>query len=173
MYSSNRYAGVSPIIISLIRKKAQKLIKHEKFSSDDLEDIEQELMLSVIDKLNKVNVKYSQYSLANAAIESKAKDLIKYRLSYKRNYPSILEFDEDENQSGVNDIADTAYAEEIVNLERNIDLTKFISNLPAELLDSFNSLQEMWVGDLAKAQNVPRKKIYKDLQKLKDIFQNL
>ena len=48
MYSNNHYEGINPIIISTVRKKARKLIKHKCFLSSDLEDLEQELMIDLL-----------------------------------------------------------------------------------------------------------------------------
>lgn len=175
MYSSNRYNTFSPVIISLIRKKAQNLIQHQGFLAADLEDIEQELIFTLLNKLVHFDTnKSSLNSFAKRVIDNKARDLLRYKFSQKRHclIKSVTAiYDDDNSQFSIDYIADIAYDEKIRQLEQKIDFTKLTHNLPVDLLNLFNLLQKMNISEIAKIKNISRKKLYKDLQKLKTYLQ--
>lgn len=176
MYSSNRYDSFSPIIISLIREKSQELIKHEAFFTSDLEDIEQELMINLLEKLDKVDVKYSLFSFAKRIIDNKAKQLLRHKLTKKRYVTaksSSAEYSGDKYQFNIDDVIDICYEEKIKNLEQKIDLSKLASELPADLANLLSALQKKSISELSRDSNISRKKLYKDLNKLKKHFQNI
>lgn len=175
MYSSNRYDNFPPVVISLIRKKSQELIKHKAFLSSDLEDIEQELMISLLEKLDKVDIKYSLFSIAKRIIDNKAKNLLRNQLTKKRYCPtksSSAGYGDNKYQFNIDDVIDTCYDEKIKNLEQKIDLAKFPSRLPQNLQHLFSALQKKSINELARNSNISRKKLYQDLNKIRKYFKN-
>ena len=77
---------IDEYVETMIRKKARQLVHSPGFSLSDREDIEQDLRLHLLLKLPHFDpAKASRATFANRIIESKAKDLIRYRTADMRD----------------------------------------------------------------------------------------
>ena len=186
MYSNNHYEGINPIIISTVRKKARKLIKHKCFLSSDLEDLEQELMIDLLSKLiHYDSSKSSLQTFTQNIIENKASNLIRDISRKKRG--SQMTICSLYKPIGVGDNKDEAYllidtisadsrfyeyslSDLTRQLEFEFDVRQVINKLPDNLGKLCKLLQIMTVAEIAEETRTSRNTVYKALKMLRTIF---
>jgi RNA polymerase sigma-70 factor (ECF subfamily) len=186
MYSNNHYEGINPIIISTVRKKARKLIKHKCFLSSDLEDLEQELMIDLLSKLiHYDSSKSSLQTFTQNIIENKASNLIRDISRKKRGSqmaicslyePIGVGDNKDEAYLLIDTIsADSSFYEYSISdltrqLEFEFDVRQVINKLPDNLGKLCKLLQIMTVAEIAEETGTSRNTVYKALKMLRTIF---
>jgi RNA polymerase sigma-70 factor (ECF subfamily) len=186
MYSNNHYEGINPIIISTVRKKARKLIKHKCFLSSDLEDLEQELMIDLLSKLiHYDSSKSSLQTFTQNIIENKASNMIRDISRKKRG--SQMTICSLYKPIGVGDNKDEAYllidtisadsrfyeyslSDLTRQLEFEFDVRQVINKLPDNLGKLCKLLQIMTVAEIAEETRTSRNTVYKALKMLRTIF---
>src|SRR5690349_10177677 len=85
MYSNNRYDGIDPRIVSIISKKARRLIKHRLFFPHEVEDIQQELINHLITQLRHYKPsEHALFSFAEKVITNKVNKIILHKSRKKR-----------------------------------------------------------------------------------------
>lgn len=186
MYSNNHYEGINPIIISTVRKKARKLIKHKCFLSSDLEDLEQELMIDLLSKLiHYDSSKSSLQTFTQNIIENKASNMIRDISRKKRGSqmaicslyePIGVGDNKDEAYLLIDTIsADSSFYEYSISdltrqLEFEFDVRQVINKLPDNLGKLCKLLQIMTVAEIAEETGTSRNTVYKALKMLRTIF---
>lgn len=186
MYSNNHYEGINPIIISTVRKKARKLIKHKCFLSSDLEDLEQELMIDLLSKLiHYDSSKSSLQTFTQNIIENKASNMIRDISRKKRGSqmaicslyePIGIGDNKDEAYLLIDTIsADSRFYEYSISdltrqLEFEFDVRQVINKLPDNLGKLCKLLQIMTVAEIAEETGTSRNTVYKALKMLRTIF---
>jgi len=186
MYSNNHYEGINPIIISTVRKKARKLIKHKCFLSSDLEDLEQELMIDLLSKLiHYDSSKSSLQTFTQNIIENKASNMIRDISRKKRGSqmaicslyePIGVGDNKDEAYLLIDTIsADSSFYEYSISdltrqLEFEFDVRQVINKLPDNLGKLCKLLQIMTVAEIAEETGTSRNTVYKALTMLRTIF---
>ena len=186
MYSNNHYEGINPIIISTVRKKARKLIKHKCFLSIDLEDLEQELMIDLLSKLiHYDSSKSSLQTFTQNIIENKASNMIRNISRKKRGSqmaicslyePIGVGDNKDEAYLLIDTIsADSSFYEYSISdltrqLEFEFDVRQVINKLPDNLGKLCKLLQIMTVAEIAEETRTSRNTVYKALKMLRTIF---
>jgi len=186
MYSNNHYEGINPIIISTVRKKARKLIKHKCFLSSDLEDLEQELMIDLLSKLiHYDSSKSSLQTFTQNIIENKASNMIRNISRKKRGSqmaicslyePIGVGDNKDEAYLLIDTIsADSSFYEYSISdltrqLEFEFDVRQVINKLPDNLGKLCKLLQIMTVAEIAEETGTSRNTVYKALKMLRTIF---
>ena len=186
MYSNNHYEGINPIIISTVRKKARKLIKHKCFLSSDLEDLEQELMIDLLSKLiHYDSSKSSLQTFTQNIIENKASNMIRDISRKKRGSqmaicslyePIGIGDNKDEAYLLIDTIsADSSFYEYSISdltrqLEFEFDVRQVINKLPDNLGKLCKLLQIMTVAEIAEETRTSRNTVYKALKMLRTIF---
>tara|TARA_B100001564_G_scaffold334526_1_gene323117 strand:+ start:1103 stop:1684 length:582 start_codon:yes stop_codon:yes gene_type:complete len=187
MYSNNNYKGIDPIIISIVRSKAQELTRHKYFLPSDLEDIEQELMLEMLMKLSTYDsTKSSLWCYAKKIIENKCSSLIRTASRKKRGGDKIFcSLHQPINANGEEDylIIDTItanstfyeYAEPGTDdqLISEIDIRQAIRKLPPTLGEFCELLQTMNITEIARSKGIPRQAIYDIIARLKTSLQSI
>ena len=186
MYSNNHYEGINPIIISTVRKKARKLIKHKCFLSSDLEDLEQELMIDLLSKLiHYDSSKSSLQTFTQNIIENKASNMIRDISRKKRG--SQMTICSLYKPIGVGDNKDEAYllidtisadsrfyeyslSDLTRQLEFEFDVRQVINKLPDNLGKLCKLSQIMTVAEIAEETRTSRNTVYKALKMLRTIF---
>lgn len=186
MYSNNHYEGINPIIISTVRKKARKLIKHKCFLSSDLEDLDQELMIDLLSKLiHYDSSKSSLQTFTQNIIENKASNMIRDISRKKRGSqmaicslyePIGVGDNKDEAYLLIDTIsADSSFYEYSISdltrqLEFEFDVRQVINKLPDNLGKLCKLLQIMTVAEIAEETGTSRNTVYKALKMLRTIF---
>lgn len=188
MYSNNKYDGINPVIVSIVRRKIYQLINHKYFSKDDFQDLEQELIIEVLNKLVNYNPDKSSLStFVKRITRDKAINLITNRLAQKNDYKisiySLYEpiTDNDEEQTCL--LIDTVSSnvtfydyncsDSIEQMELKLHIEQLINKTPKDLAQLYEDLQNMSISEISKVRKKSRTTIHKKIKILKKILYDL
>jgi len=174
--------------LDMVNIKAAELVGQAGFTADDFEDIKQEMLLDLLERLAKYDPSKSNFKLfVTCVIDRKGQNLIRYRESeirdYRREAYSLNEdvtvadseepvqrlatIDQDDQ-----DIRTGKYgrpAEERTQLR--LDIEAVLAGLPPELRKAAELLQTKSVTQVARELGVPRTTFYsKHLPLLRKAF---
>ena len=184
----NRYDGVEPYAVGLIRYKARQLIGQAGFTPSDREDLEQEMVLDLLRRLPKYNPERAKLNTFIArVVEHKIASLIQAQKAGIRDYRrwaySLNERFEDEDGRSVERVdtidqedyllrtgAQSRPSEELNALA--IDVAAVIEALPPELRELCRRLKAETVTEISRDTGVPRGTIYESIKKLREIFED-
>jgi len=187
MNKGNRYEGIDPYVVKLIKHKAQKLIGKAGFLASDLEDIEQDLMADLHHRLHKFDSTKAQlhtfcsrvvdHRIATMFVERKNDDRVS-SLNDKLTGGSI------ENNDGESvELIDVVNEDEYLlrtgnwkgpleeRIVRSIDIGRILSTLPPELRDLCRLLAIKNIKEISEQGSRSRASLYRDIQKLRAIFE--
>ena len=87
MGSKNRYEGIDKYAVEVVRYRAQTLVGKAGYSDCDVEDIEQDLMLDLVERLAKFDEAKAQLTtFVDRIVDHKIANLLEQRLAAKRDY---------------------------------------------------------------------------------------
>lgn len=188
MYSNNKYDGINPVIVSIVRRKVYQLINHQYFSKNDFQDLEQELIIEVLNKLVNYNPDKSSLStFVKRITRDKAINLIAHRLAQKNDYkvsidslykdipshdnePCLL-IDIISSNATFYDYDDFDSIEQM-NIEFEIEVKQILKTLPNDLYDLYELLQYKNINEILQHTGMSRRTFYRKLKILKKIFAN-
>jgi len=177
MYSYNKYHGVDPIIISIISKKARSLIRSRFFCEHHLEELEQELLIDVLIKIEKYQPKQcSFYGFIRAAVDSKGSNLIRTSLCQKNYHIVYMTKSEESYDFLLESIATTASfdgnnrVDLIDQMELGLDVCKVVNQLKPDLRQLCYLLQKMNISEIASFIGISPNSVYKKIRILRTIF---
>lgn len=160
----------------IISRKAWLLVGLFGFTSHDVPDIQQELMLAVIQKLkDSAHEKEKNSAFIRRIIESKVNDLIKHRQAARRDWRKC--------QSSLNETImteDTGPLERIETLkyedERNygleLDMESIIENLPRDLKALCALLKQYGLREALCESGLSKAVFQKQMEKLRCAFKD-
>ena len=173
--------------LDMINIKATRLVGKAGFTLDDIEDIKQEMILSLLERLPKFDPDKSNYKLfVTCVIDRKGRDLVRHRESEMRDHRREVCSLNDEIDVGEtelvqrssticqddHDICTGKYrrpAEERAHLR--LDLETVLANLSPELRRAAALLQTMSATQAARQMGVPRRTFRdKHLAQLREAF---
>jgi RNA polymerase sigma-70 factor (ECF subfamily) len=159
---------------NMVNIKATHLVRSAGFPLDEIEDIKQDMLLDLLERLPKFDPSKSNFKLfVTCVIDRKARNLIRHRQSEMRDRRREECSLNDEVRLGINqdpvqrytlmdnDDADIRIgrhrqtAEERHHLQ--MDVEEVLEKLPAELRRAAELLQTMSVTQAARAMGVPRR----------------
>lgn len=185
----NRYlgTGLTPELIEIVRNKAKSLIARKYFTSDDFDDLQQELFIALWQGLEAYElggkIIDNKEALAQHIVSMKVENLIDKEKAQKRksntavislndtidindNYPLI---DNLEENYTFHEEHKTVFVDQI---EHEIDINTIINKLPQDLQELYALLQIMNISEIAKLKKASRKTIYKKINLIKRKFSN-
>lgn len=174
--------------LDMVNIKAAELVGKAGFTLDDIDDIKQEMILDLLERLAKYNPSKSNFKLfVTCVIDRKGQNLIRYRESEKRDYrreecslnDTVKVANHDEPVQRMNtidqddqDIRTGKYgrpAEERTQLRLDIDAV--LASIPPELRKAAELLQTQTITQVARELGVPRTTLYdKHLSLLREAF---
>ena len=190
MGNNNSFDGIDSYATQLIQYKARHLIGSYGFTASDREDIEQELILDLLQRLPKYNPDRAKRTTFIARIiDNQIASMIKYRTAQKRDYHlcrcSLNDCRNDEDDESV-ELLDTIDQDDYfrrIGRERlstidqsdiAIDVQRILAGLSPELRDLCEHLmKDKTIRDIAKSTGIPRWKIYELINKLRVLFQDV
>ena len=180
MGSKNRYDGVlSSYAINLIRSVAMNITRHKGFSSSDQDDLEQELVLHLLERLPKYDAsKASLDTFINRVVYHIATSLVRARQTQKRGVDVTVHLEDpvglpgEENQILLDVIDPEDLGLKNGTLSRStedqyllqIDTEMLLNALPPDLRALCHMLAEDSVAEVAKSLGRHRTTIYKNVQ---------
>ena len=178
--------GLNSQTINLIKHKAWGLIGSVGFTWSDRDDLEQELVIDILQRLPKFDPDRAQLAtFIVRLVDNKIASMIEARKSrlfdFRRHAYSLNEITHDTEgwiiERG-DEIDEDDYllrtgwqcrpAHELLNLKADIE--RILPTLPPELRELCLRLQTQNVTDISVETGVPRYRIYADIARLRDIF---
>jgi len=183
MDSSNRYDGIDIYVANLIKYKAKQLVGHYGFTLSDIEDLEQEMMLEYLRRVEKYDSnRASLKTFAARIIENIIANIVEKQNADKREYSltacSLNDPIKDENgesfEIGETVDQDTYFRRtglsQISAHERlilSIDNRAFLDTLPPNLRKIADLLKQEDIAEIVKMTGIPRTTIYELIKKLR------
>jgi RNA polymerase sigma-70 factor, ECF subfamily len=184
----NRYDGIDPYAVRIIRHKAKRLVGQAGFTESDRQDLEQEMVMDLLHRLPKYNPKLSQRNtfiarvvehMAAMIVEARKAGLRDYRLC-KCSLNARLEDDDGGSVERMETIDQEDYLRRTGRLSRPlwevqdaaVDICRALDSLPPELRELCHRLQTDTVLEISREKGIPRGRIYESLKELREIFDN-
>jgi len=184
MYHRNSYRGMDPFAVRLICKKARQLIGRAGLSEEDIQDLEQDLMLDLLIRLEKYDSDRSRRNFFIARIiKCRIATLLEHRRSLRRNSALAVSLNDlitlqDGELAELCDLLSNdgflkSPARETSETKKNdlsIDLQLVMEALPPDLQDICSRLFDKNTSQIAREKRVSREKLYEKLDQIKEAF---
>ena len=186
---TNQKTEVNDYALKLVHHKAQQLIGKAGYTKNDIEDIEQDLIVDLLERLPKFDPAKATYNtFVSRLVDRKISNLIRYRTQEIRDFRcencSIHDFIEsggngqekvERIETVTQDEQDFRTGKHIRSAEERLDLrldiTLVLSKLPLELRKAAELLQTMSITATARELGVPRSTLYGRIAELRPIFE--
>jgi RNA polymerase sigma-70 factor (ECF subfamily) len=185
---ANEHNPISDYAATTIRCKARQLVGKAGFTSDDIEDIEQELRTDLLERLPKYDPdKAAQTTFVARIITRKISKMIRHRTAEMRDYRresfSINE-EIDDGQGEKTPRSDTIDDDEVEmrcgrrsntrqeEMDLHLDLSLVMSRLPDDLRRIAESLLDVSVSETSRILGIPRSSIYDALDRMRPYFED-
>lgn len=185
----NRQNGVDPYAVQLIKTKARLLVGQVGFTESDCDDLEQELLRDLLERLPKYNPDRGRRSTFIACVVNrKVAKLIRHRKQqrrdYRRNGRSLDDLIENPQGGCVRlgesvsqddyDLRMGTYSQpEVDRLDMRLDISMAIAELPPHLHDLVELLRTHSIAAAARELGIPRSTLYgSGLARLREVFED-
>ncbi len=173
MRSRNRYPGMDNTIVKQIQYHAWRLKQMPCFFSEEIEDVEQELLCEVFECLSKFNKEKSSLgTFVDQIITRRSNNMIQRRLSIKRGGRTTtisLDIVDDFGVAMVDTIPDPHER----NLDFVIDVAQALGAVPEPWREFATLLQTHTITEVASLTGKSRAAIYRILEQLRPCFIDL
>lgn len=183
MESENRFDGIDAYAAKLIRHKARQMARSPGFSASDREDLEQELVLDLLQRLSQYDPKRAGRNTFMArVIEHKVATIIEYRRRSKRDCRREVQslnatlHDMEGNETRAIDSVDqesylrrvgVASPTEQERTEARMDLETLLRRLPDDQRRLCDLLRFKGVAEVSQETGIPRPTLYDIINRLK------
>ena len=184
-YQSNY--ELNDFALNMVNIKALQLVGKAGFTFDDVEDIKQDMILDLLERLTKYDPSKSNFKLfVTCVIDRKGRNLIRHRQMEMRDHRrEVCSLNEDidvgENEP-VQRLSTICHDDHDIRIGKyrrsaedrghlHLDLDAVLADLPPELRQAAEMLQTMPVTQVARELGVPRRTFRdKHLVQLHEIF---
>ena len=185
---ANRYDGIGDYAAWLIRHKARMLVGSAGFTKSDRDDLEQEMVLDLLQRLPKFDSKKAQRNTFVARIvEHKAVSIIEKRTAGKRDWHLCTASLNDRRMTDDGESAERLegydmdeYLRQSGQLSRpaeeslgiSIDLERIIAVLPPELRVLCERFQSENVAEVSRNTSISRGALYDKIKQIRSLFED-
>jgi len=186
--TNEKQFGLNDYALEVVHYKARKLVGTAGFREDDVEDIKQDLIVDLLERLPKLDPAVAKYeTFVTRVVERKLCNMIRDRTTevrdFRREQCSLnedIDVGEDEPRQRVVTISQddvdlrtgkhSRPEEERRDLQ--LDLAEAIASLPVELRKAAEMLMAMPITDVARELGVPRSTFYDNhLARIRQAFE--
>ena len=189
----NRYDGIDPFAVRLIKKRARHLVGRAGFGPSDVPDLEQELVMDLLARLPKFQEgRAAREAFIAVAIKHRAATLVEAQLAEKRDYRKVS-FSLDQESTGKDGKKRDGYERLEHEKTRNpddgsrrnprhpdqtekialaLDLKKVLQKLSPDLRELCDLLLELNVSEAAQAAGLSRDTLYRRIKTLRETFES-
>ena len=187
MGSANRFEGIDEYAATLIRCKAQQLIRKPEFKGTDPEDLEQEMILDLLQRLPQYDsVRAGRNTFTARVVEHKVATLLEFHHARRRDTGRPVQSLREE----VNDVKSAPSGKahsldegaglrrigapsrlEGDRIEERLDVEAILDGLPEDLRQLCGLLRSKTLTEISKETGIPRTNLYRALARLKKRFQ--
>jgi RNA polymerase sigma-70 factor (ECF subfamily) len=184
----NSYEGIDEYAIRLIRKKAGQLVGKVGFTEADREDLEQELIIDLLQRLSKFNPnRANRKTFITRVVTNRVATLIELQKTDRRNYRLYSDSLNDYIDIGGGDlverevtIASDEYLQNTGRCSRplreleelSLDIERIIAKLPPKTRNLCERLKrEKTISDVAREMGITRETVYQSIKELRKSFE--
>ena len=187
MESALRNDGFDEYAIQLIKYKARHLVGHVGFTAEDRQDIEQDLIIDLLQRLSNFNPEKAQHNTFVArVVDNKIASMIEARTTIKRDYRvTVISINEPlvDSDGDVMDHSETISQDDyffrinssvrsaVDQHDLNIDLHTAIAQLPEELQRLCQLLSHDSISEVSRTTGCSRIKLYNALKRIRKVFE--
>lgn len=183
MVSQNSYDGIDKYAADLIRHKARQLVGKAGFTEDDRPDLEQELMIDLLQRMQHFNpAKAKKTTFMARIVERHISTILEARFAQCRDWRLCRTSLNEPLDNGEGDTTEriefvdsdgslgntSREPRERLAHEMRMDLDRAIASLPDELRDLCERLRNNTMAGIARELGIPRTTLYDRLSKLRD-----
>lgn len=183
----NSYRGVEEYAARTVRCTARWMVGRAGFTREDVEDLEQELMVDLLRRLDRFDpTRAGRATFIARVVENRAASLLAARntaqRAWTRDATSLSDETDDDEGNGCSDrrapLASDADRRPGVPLRRcpvaqvdlRLDVAVVVAALPADLRSLCERLRTASLTDVARAMGVPRTTLYRQIAVLRRRF---
>lgn len=171
MRSKNRYPGMDPAIVKQIQYHAWRLKQMPCFCSEDIEDIEQELLCEVFECLAKYNKQKSSLgTFVDQIVTRRSNNMIQRRLSLKRGGKCTTISLDVCDEYGVALVDKLPDEQSFEDLDLALDVAHIVCRLPEGTQRITTLLQTYTITEVASMTGKSRAAIYRLLEQIRPCF---
>jgi RNA polymerase sigma-70 factor (ECF subfamily) len=184
-YSKNSYAGIDTYAARLIRTKAHQLIGKAGFTENDRQDLQQDLMMDLLQRMRHFNpAKSKKATFMTRIVQRRISTLLEARHARCRdwrlcrmslNMPHGNDrgdtrelIDHVDSQGNLGNSEKETLQEAISNLR--IDVARVLDTQPEDLRDLCERLRESNMAEIARETGVARTTLYDKLTRIREAF---
>lgn len=181
----NNYDGIDSYATKLIRYKAYSMVGKAGFCEADRPDLEQDMMLDLLQRLDKYNpAKASKNTFISRIVENRICTILESRHTCRRDWRLCLTSLNEKIRNCEGGIAERidmldtdgkisyhgAEARLWRNEELHVDVKRVVESLPAELQDLCGRLCHSNIREIARDTGIHHSKLYEWLHKIQEAF---
>lgn len=152
---------------SIVRRKAQLIVRCGGFNAQDLRDLEQELLLCLLQSLQRFDPQQAHINVfLTTVVERSMAMLIRQRQAKKRDTTGIQSLDAAAEDGRPIDLPDN-WNPAAEGADLAIDLSGVLAALPARLRHLAERLKVQTVAQAARDLNVPRSTLLRQVERLR------
>jgi len=181
MFRKNSYHGIDNYAISLIRSKAKQLVGKAGLTEDDRPDLEQDLMIDLLERLEHFNpAKGKKSTFMTRIVERRISNIFESRFAQCRDWRKSdisLNNPVSESAEWIDLVSIDGFikyhgqeSKEQLTADIGFDIEQVIKNLPVELQDLCEKLASSNMAEIAREMGIPRSTLYDKLTKLRNAF---
>jgi RNA polymerase sigma-70 factor (ECF subfamily) len=184
-YSKNSYAGIDTYAARLIRTKAHQLIGKAGFTENDRQDLQQDLMMDLLQRMRHFNpAKSKKATFMTRIVQRRISTLLEARHARCRDWRMCrmsLNTPHENDRGDTREMIDRVDSEgtlrpcqpdtresEINNLR--MDVARVLDTLPEDLRDLCERLRESNMAEIARETGVARTTLYDKLTRIRAAF---
>lgn len=181
--------GIDAYAVQIITFKARQLVGRAGFTESDREDIEQELLLDLLQRLPRYDPERAQRSTFIArVVDNRIATIIEARKAGRRDYRlctcSLKDLQEDEEGHCVERLETIDQDDYLLGVgaiarasselgDLSLDLRDALEKLPSDVRDLCRRLATDTVSEISRDTGVPRGTIYEAIKTIRRIFDDI
>ena len=169
--SNNNYKGINPYVINQVQYHARSLIRHPSIHNYEVEDLEQEMMLDYLSRIQAYDLEKASFkTFVDRILNHKCASIIENAKAQKRG-SGLSEFSLDswlENPDGENNELPDPTSESSFIHDLRIDLKQATKNMEPKLIVLMIQLSTHSMSEISRLTGTPRSTLYDALSSLRD-----
>lgn len=169
--SNNNYKGINTYVINQVHYHARSLIRHPSIHNYEIEDLEQEMMLDYLSRIQAYDLEKASFkTFVDRILNHKCARIIENSNAQKRG-SGLSEFSLDswlENPDGENNELPDPISENSSAHDLLIDLKQATKNMEPKLVVLMIQLSTHSMSEISRLTGIPRSTLYDTLSRLRD-----
>ena len=172
---------------NMIRQKAKQLVGHFGYTKSDRPDLEQELQLAILQRVEQFDPQVATWeAFATMIADHRIATIIEERWAEKREYchnvgslatmvqdhdGELVELSTQVGEQHLERVTDVEWPHHEAESDLEHDLDAILAKLPPDLSDLCERLKRKSIADVARDLDIPRTNLYRMLEWVREVFE--